>query len=100
MAGSAADKLLLGTQGRKLATDYKRLYNRTRLFVETYFDGAYGVGGANEILDADLTEAGITASELAGLITFLQQLDNLWDNAAVAQGDYSASVNAVANVQF
>ena len=60
-----------------------------------YFDRTYNNGGANEITDDDLLELDIDAADLAAIVTATQQLLNWRDNAAVATGDYGATLNKV-----
>ena len=62
---------------------------------DIYYDRTYGSGGAKEIEDADLVDYSIDAAQLAAYITLCGQLENLRDNAAVAQGDYGATWNQV-----
>ena len=49
----------------------------------------------NQITDADLESLGITKAQLTAGITLFAQLLNVADNAAVAQGDYRATVNVL-----
>lgn len=66
-----------------------------------YFDLGYNSGGGDEIVDGDLTNFnGLTAAEVSGVITALQQLANYFDNAAVTTGDYAVSYNNVRYVVF
>jgi len=60
-----------------------------------YYDRQYGIGGANEIRDADLTDqfADITAANLAAGITATEQLLKYRDNEAVTTGDYGTTIN-------
>lgn len=58
-----------------------------------YFDRGYNGGGGNAITDEDLAGLGITANDLAGLITFGQQLNNLLNGQATTPGDYDSTLN-------
>lgn len=60
-----------------------------------YFDRTYGSGGANEIVDADLTAYDLTAAEFTSAVTLLEQVKNLVGNSAVTQADYAATLNKV-----
>ena len=59
-----------------------------------YFDRGYNDGGANEIGDDDIASTNLTAAQVGNLITLAEQLDHFLNNAAVAQGDYDAVLNA------
>ena len=95
----ATDKENAASQARSLATTFDDLYQRTRPFVELYFDKGYNSGGSDPIADGDITDTGTTATAISNLVTFFQQIDNLWDNAAVTQADYSVTINAIKNIK-
>ena len=96
----AQDKQNFGSEIRRNAGDFLTMYNQGAAMVKAYFDNGFGSGGAKEITDLDLEPVGITAAELTAYITFLQQLDNLFNNGAVTQSQYSVSVNNVAPMSF
>jgi len=58
-----------------------------------YNDKGFPSGGADPIIDADITSTGMTAVEVLAVITLLQQLDNFQGNSAVTQGDYKSTMN-------
>jgi hypothetical protein len=58
-----------------------------------YFDQGYNSGGDNEIVDNDVVNLGITASNIASGITLLQQQHKFFTNQAVSAADYAATVN-------
>lgn len=60
-----------------------------------YFDSGYNGGGADAIVDGDVSLYDITAAQFTSYITLMQQLDNLFGNAAVTTGDYAATINAL-----
>jgi len=63
-----------------------------------YFDRGYNSGGANEIVQDDLTEPyGVALADFTAMITCIQQLIKFAQNQAVYQGDYSATVNKLRN---
>lgn len=63
---------------------------------DQYFDNTYNSGGADQIIDADLSNYnGLTAAEVGSVITAFQQLANYFNNAAVTTGDYAVTYNAV-----
>ncbi len=59
-----------------------------------YFDAA-GAGW----VDADVAALGITAAQLAGCITLLQQVDKLMTGAATTPAVYRSTLNQVRRVQ-
>ena len=63
--------------------------------VTVYFDRGYDGAGSDPIVDDDITAQGVTAAQVTSVITAFQQLANYADNAAVKQGDYNSSLNAV-----
>jgi len=58
-----------------------------------YFDRGYNSGGANVIIDGDVSELGITADAITNFITLAEQLQNFADNQTVTSGDYDATLN-------
>jgi hypothetical protein len=81
---------------QRLQTAATQLAQTADLFEDLesiYFDRGYGDGGAGEIQDSDITASGLTAAQVASLITLGQQLQNFVNNAAVVQGDYDAVLN-------
>ena len=69
--------------------------------IDQYFDNTYNSGGADEIIDADLTNYnGLTAAEVGSVITAFQQIDNYFNNAAVTTGDYAVTYNAVRDAKI
>ena len=66
-----------------------------------YFDLGYNSGGADEIIDDDLTNFnGVTATQVSNVITALDQLKNYFNNSAVTTGDYASIYNSVRYVMF
>ncbi len=67
----------------------------------SFFDNGYDGAGSDPIVDGDLTNFnGITAAQISSVITAFQQLNNFFQNSAVATGDYSVTLNAVRNARF
>ena len=58
-----------------------------------YFDRGYNSGGADEIVDGDISTLDVTAADVAAGITMVQQLKNFFENTAVTQGDYDNTLN-------
>lgn len=58
-----------------------------------FFDLGYNVGGANEIVDADVSVYNLTAANISSAITLIQQLKNMEAGAAVATANYGATTN-------
>lgn len=67
-------------------------------FENTYFDLGFNSGGADPIIDGDVSSRLITAAEVESFITFIQQYRNFIGNTAVSQGDYAATLNALRHV--
>lgn len=88
-----ANKLLFAQTGQRLATTLADTISEADEWVSAYFDRTYGSGGAAEIVDGDVSSLGITAANLAALVTLSQQLKNFRDNAAVTQGDYGSTLS-------
>lgn len=79
----------------------KQVMDKVASLDSQYFDNGFNSGGSDEIIDADLTGFnGITAAQVASVITYLQQQNNMYQNVAVVQGDYSVTLNTVRSVQF
>lgn len=78
-----------------IATALSQSFDSANALVNTYFDRAYGAGGANAIVDDDLVDTGLTAGQVAGAITLFQQLQALRNGGAVVPGDYDATLNQV-----
>lgn len=68
---------------------------RQAQMVSIYFDRGYGAGGAQEIIDADVSELGLTAAQMTSFITYCQQDQNFLDGGEVVLGDYSATLNVL-----
>lgn len=66
-----------------------------------FFDNGYNSGGADELTNAELSNAGIelTAAQFTSVINFLQQFDNLITNQTVTESDYSATLNSVRRIE-
>lgn len=63
--------------------------------VDTYFKNGFNSGGANEIVNGDVSANNLTAAKVASAITMAQQLANFFGNAAVTQGDYEATLQQI-----
>lgn len=70
-------------------------FANAEMLVNTYFDRQYGSGGANQIVDDDLVDTGLTAGQLASAITLFQQIMALRNAGATAPADYDATLNQV-----
>lgn len=60
---------------------------------QAFFDNQFQSGGANEIVDGDLTDFSVSAADFTAGITLLEQFKNFKNNAAVTQADYLATMN-------
>lgn len=92
------EKLSYAIGIRRLTTKLMEDAEDLMVLYDIYFDRGYNSGGANEIVDGDIIESGITASAIADVITAVAQLSNYMDNASVTTGDYSASYNKTRNL--
>lgn len=70
------------------ADELKNLY-------DLYFDRGYNSGGSDPIVDGDITDTEITASDVAAAITFIENFDKLLNNQDPTNGDYDATLNKV-----
>ena len=59
----------------------------------TYFDRGYNSGGSDPIQDSDIVSANVTATDVANMITLIENLDKFFDNQSVTTGDYDATLN-------
>lgn len=69
--------------------------NFVRTLEKQYFDNTYNSGGADEILNADLTAYDITATQFGDYMNVVTELKKLFFNEAVTQGDYAKSLNVI-----
>ena len=88
-------KLDFATQLQRQVTLIAQAADKGDDLVTVYFDRTYNSGGADEIVDADLTTLEITAAQLGNAITFFQNLNKLLNNEDPANADYDATLNAV-----
>lgn len=70
----------------KLASDLSDLN-------DVWADRGYNVGGADEIIDADVSGLNVTAVDIGGLVTIAQQFANFLNNVAVVKADYDSTVS-------
>lgn len=94
-AETMATKLTWATQAQTDATTLAQVADRLANLETVYFDRGYNGGGANPIGDGDVVSLGVTAAQLANLITLVQQLNNFMGNSAVTAADYDSTLNAV-----
>ena len=90
-----SDKLNYAGAMRAFADTLATLRHQAEDFDKIYFDRGYNSGGADPIADEDVSGLGITAANVASGITLSQQLVNFFGNAAVTQGDYQSTINAL-----
>lgn len=95
MAGTTADKSDTGTKARTLSAEMETLADRIERLRQYYIDNLYGSSSAEEIIDSDLTDVGITAVQLASFITFAENLDKLLNNQVPTQADYSVTLRTL-----
>ena len=90
-----ANKTTFTTQMKVDITELANLYNSLRDAVDVFFDRGYNSGGADPIVDGDITDLDVTAANVGSAITLTQQLTNFFENAAVAQGDYDLTLSVM-----
>lgn len=88
-----SNKIVFSQKGQEVSNALAKAANDLEDFVSTFFDRGYNIGGADQIVDADIASLGIDAATLNSFVTTAQQLANFFGNAAVTQGDYDSSVN-------
>lgn len=67
---------------------------------EFYFDNGLDSGGADPIIDDDVSESDITAAEIADVVNFAGYLSTWLNNGVPFQADWSATLNKVRNVKL
>lgn len=96
---ATAEKLRWTNKARDLAGILSRVRRDCNDAYKAYFSRGFNSGGADPIIDSDLNTApsvlDVTAAEMADLVTFFDQLDKLFSNQAVTQGDYAATLAKV-----
>jgi hypothetical protein len=96
-AVNMATKITFGTQAQLDATTLAQVADKLANLESVYFDRGYNGGGSDPIADVDVESLGITAADLAALITLIQQFNNFLGNVAVTSGDYDATLNTIRN---
>ncbi len=71
----ADNKTTYARRGRELATALALQMNDLAAWRNTYWDRTYNASGADEIIDADITDVGVSAADVTGLTTFADALD-------------------------
>jgi hypothetical protein len=94
-AQNMASKANYGSDVQAQATEMAEMGKTFQSMVANYFDRGYNVGGSDPIIDDDIASTGMTAAEMADMITLAQQFANFLDNAAVTQADYSSTLNKI-----
>ena len=70
-----ASKIIYARQGQNLSATFLNLADDIAAWRNTYFDRDYDSGGDEEIVDGDVSDLGITAAMVSGLITAADALD-------------------------
>ncbi len=89
----ATKKTSFANACKNVSTQLALAANEIDDLIGIYFDRGYNSGGANEIVDADLTDQNVSAADVTAFITMAQQFNNFLDNASVTEGDYDATLN-------
>lgn len=62
---------------------------------QLYFDRGYNGGGADPIVDGDITSTGLTAAEVTSAITLLENLVAFFNGTSPVNAQYRVTVNSV-----
>lgn len=71
----ADNKVTYARRGREIATALALLVNDLAAWRNTYWDRTYNASGADEITDANVETAGVSAADITGLTTFADAMD-------------------------
>jgi hypothetical protein len=88
-------KVAFAQEAQVLCTDLAEVSERMTSVFNTYFDRGYNSGGADPIVDGDLTSLGVTASQIAAFITLAENINKFFDNQASLQSDYGSTINGL-----
>lgn len=83
----------LGDRIKQVCIDLITLYKSTKNIEKLYFDSGISTALSSLANDIIVFGSSMTKSELILAITFFQEFHNFMDNAAVTQGDYSATIS-------
>ena len=70
-----SDKLQYARRARDMAAIFSKLSDDILSLQNVYFDRGYNDGGDDELIDADVEAAGVSAVDVTGMITFAGALD-------------------------
>lgn len=70
-----ANKTHYARQAQQMAGSFSALTDDILAFRDIWWDRAYNSGGADELIDADVSSLGITAADVTGMITFADALE-------------------------
>lgn len=68
-------KMKFVQQGQEMAGIMSRLSDDLGAWRNVFWDRTYNDGGAAELIDADVEPLGVTAADVAGLVSFADALD-------------------------
>lgn len=87
-------KITFADQALRLNKKIAEAMDQIAATSSAYFDNGFDSAGSDPILDTDLAERpGLTAADLSAFITLLNELNKFFEDGAVTQADYSATVN-------
>lgn len=78
---------------RDIADNLGQALKDARTMKNLFYDRGYNSGGADEIVDGDITSVGITAAQLSNGITLCEQLIKWADNDTPAAAVYRDTIN-------
>lgn len=93
-------KLDLANSCVNYASDMMALAKKMAALNELYFDSGFNSGGSDEILDADVVNANVTAAEIGDFINFSTHLAALLNNQEPFQADWSVNLNKMRRVNI
>lgn len=92
-----ADKVLFATTVRDQATRLANLIAESNELVAAYFDRGFNGGGADPIIDGNVSGVGVTAAQVGSWITLAQQLLMFRDGVTIGRvdADYGSTMNVL-----
>lgn len=84
----SASKFQLITNIQTFATQFENVRLLAEQITNMYFNAGFNGGGSNPIADNDGASFGLTAAQIAAMISEAQQVGNFFKNQAVLTGNY------------
>ena len=90
-----SDKINFTIRMQELVTALANVQDQVPDDWQLFFDRGYNSGGANPIVDGDISSTGLTAAQVESAITLYENLDKFLSGTAVSQAVYRQTVNAI-----